>query len=152
MFQLASASTAILQPGRGGEWARIGPDEVRARYGVEPERVPDFIALRGDPSDRLPGARGIGPERAAGLIRQHGSLEALLEAGRFATQADDLRLFKRIATMDKAAPLPPVPDAVPSWDRAARLARAWELPRLAERLRALGGSETAMAKPRGGRA
>ena len=42
--------------------ARIGPAEVRERYGVEPVQVPDFIALRGDPSDKLPGARGIGPK------------------------------------------------------------------------------------------
>jgi DNA polymerase-1 len=50
-FQLASAATTILQPVRAGEMARIGPAEVRERYGVEPGQVPDFIALRGDPSD-----------------------------------------------------------------------------------------------------
>ena len=42
--------------------ARIGPAEVRERYGVEPAQVPDFIALRGDPSDKLPGARGVGEQ------------------------------------------------------------------------------------------
>ena len=47
------------------EIARIGPDEVRERYGVEPQQVPDFIALRGDPSDKLPGAKGVGPKTAA---------------------------------------------------------------------------------------
>ena len=56
-FQLASATVTILHPVRGGEMARIGPAEVRERYGVEPVQVPDFIALRGDPSDKLPGAR-----------------------------------------------------------------------------------------------
>ena len=55
-FQLASQWTTILQPVRAGEMARIGPKEVRERYGVAPEEVPDFIALRGDPSDKLPGA------------------------------------------------------------------------------------------------
>jgi 5'-3' exonuclease len=45
----------ILYPSRGGELARIGPEEVRERYGVDPKQVPDFIALRGDPSDKLPG-------------------------------------------------------------------------------------------------
>src|ERR671936_403839 len=61
-FQLASERTTILQPTRGvSELARVGPAEVRDRYGVEPEQVPDFIALRGDPSDRLPGAKGVGP-------------------------------------------------------------------------------------------
>ena len=61
-FQLASQSTTILQPMRAGEMARIGPTEVRERYGVEPKQVPDFIALRGDPSDKLPGAPGSRPE------------------------------------------------------------------------------------------
>src|SRR3954463_14397542 len=54
-FQLASASVTILHPVRAGEMARIGAAEVRERYGVEPVQVPDFIALRGDPSDKLPG-------------------------------------------------------------------------------------------------
>ena len=137
MFQLVSASTSILQPRRGGEMVRIGPAEVRERYGVEPSQVPDFIALRGDPSDKLPGARGVGAQSAASLLRQHGTLDAMLEAGRFPTQADVLRLFKRIATMNPAAPLPPVTDQVPTWSRAARVARGWELPRLAERLEAM---------------
>src|SRR5207248_248530 len=61
-FQLASDRTTILHPVRAGEMARIGPAEVRERYAVEPKQVPDFIALRGDPSDRLPGARGVGPK------------------------------------------------------------------------------------------
>src|SRR5213079_1641903 len=65
-FQLASERTTIIQPVRGvSELARIGPAEVRERYGVEPGQVVDFIALRGDPSDRLPGAPGVGPKKAA---------------------------------------------------------------------------------------
>ena len=107
------------------------------RYGVEPRQVPDFIALRGDPSDKLPGAKGVGPKGAAKLLRQHGTLEQALKAGRLAAQADDLRLYRRIATMDGAAPLPPLPDQTPTWTTAADLARAWELNRLAERLAAL---------------
>jgi hypothetical protein len=59
-FQLASAKTTILYPVRAGEMARIGPAQVRDRYGVDPRQVPDFIALRGDPSDKLPGAPGVG--------------------------------------------------------------------------------------------
>jgi len=66
-FQLASPRTTILYPSRGGEIARMGPQEVRQRYGVDPNQVPDFIALRGDPSDKLPGAAGVGPKRAAQL-------------------------------------------------------------------------------------
>ena len=133
-FQLASDRTTILFPQRGGEMARIGPAEVRERYGVEPREVPDFIALRGDPSDKLPGARGVGPAGAANLIRQHGSLEALLKAGRFAEQADDLRLFKRIATMNAKAPVPRMADQTPTWGTAAELMRKWQLNALAGRL------------------
>ena len=83
-FQLASQSTTIVQPVRAGEMARIGPAEVRARYGIEPAQVPDFIALRGDPSDKLPGAKGIGPKGAAALLVRFGTLENALRAGRFA--------------------------------------------------------------------
>src|ERR1700736_4907415 len=126
-FQLASAATTILQPVRAGEMARIGPAEVRERYGVEPKQVPDFIALRGDPSDKLPGARGVGPKGAADLIRRYGSLEGVLAAGRFPAQAEMLRLYRHIATMDATAPLPPLDDQKPSWQKAAALARAWEL-------------------------
>jgi DNA polymerase-1 len=122
-FQLASARTTILQPVRGEAPTRIGPAEVRERYGVEPEQVPDFIALRGDPSDRIPGARGIGPKKAADLLAQYGSLDALLEAGRFAAEADALRLYRRIATLDRDAPLPPLPDVEPDWGAAAAHAR-----------------------------
>jgi DNA polymerase I len=86
-FQLASSRTAILYPARGGEIARIGPEEVRQRYGVDPNQVPDFIALRGDPSDKLPGAAGVGPKRAAQLMRRYGTLDGVLEAGLFKTQA-----------------------------------------------------------------
>src|SRR5215207_6860075 len=68
-FQLASKRTTILQPIRAGEEARIGPAEVRARYGVDPLQVPDFIALRGDSSDRIPGLAGVGPVGAASLLR-----------------------------------------------------------------------------------
>ena len=136
-FQLASERTTILQPVRAGEMARIGPSQVRDRYGVDPQQVPDFIALRGDPSDRIPGARGIGPKTAAGLLRQHGTLDKILASGRFAEQAEDLRLYRRIATMDAAAPIPKLPDQTPSWAKAAALARDWELNRLADRLDAL---------------
>jgi DNA polymerase-1 len=140
-FQLVGDGVTILQPVRGvSELARIGPAEVRERYGCEPEQVPDLIALRGDPSDKIPGARGVGPKTAADVLRRYGSLEAALEAGRFAAEAEQLRLYKRIATMDAAAPLPPLPDQEPTWARAAELAREWRLERLADRLEALSAS------------
>src|SRR5882724_10021358 len=77
-FQLASEHTTILHPVKAGEIARIGPAEVRQRYGVNPEQVPDFIALRGDPSDKLPGARGVGEKTAASLLQRYPDLEAML--------------------------------------------------------------------------
>jgi 5'-3' exonuclease, C-terminal SAM fold len=105
-FQLASPRTTILYPSRGGEIARIGPEEVRQRYGVDPNEVPDFIALRGDPSDKLPGAAGVGPKRAAQLVQRYGTLDGVLKAGLFQTQAKMLRLYGLIATMDAKTPVP----------------------------------------------
>jgi DNA polymerase-1 len=133
-FQLASGSTAIIQPLRGGEMARIGPAEVRERYGVGPEQVPDFIALRGDPSDKLPGAKGVGAKGATSFLRRYGTLEAALADGLFAAEAEQLRLYRRIATMDRSAPLPSLLDQAPTWSVASSLAREWELNRLADRL------------------
>jgi DNA polymerase-1 len=137
-FQLVSDTTTILHPVRAGEMARIGPAEVRERYGVEPAQVPDFIALRGDPSDKLPGAKGIGAKGAAALLRKYSTLEDALADGRFPSQADDLRKHRRIAAMDAAAPIPPLDDQTPTWAKAASLAREWQLNRLAERLEELG--------------
>jgi DNA polymerase I len=136
-YQLVSASTTVLQPIRAGEMARIGPAEVRARYGVEPQQVPDFIALRGDASDRIPGLAGMGPRGAATLLGRYGSLAKALAAGCFPAQAQMLRLYLSIATMDKSAPLPPLRNRKPHWRQAAALARDWQLNRLADRLEAM---------------
>lgn len=133
-FQLVSDRVTVLQPAPGGVPKRVDPDEVRARYGVDPSQVTDFIALRGDPSDKIPGARGIGEKSAADLLAQYGSLAAMLEEGRFASEADALRLYHRIATMDRMAPLPPLPDVTPDWAAAAAHARELGLPRVAGRL------------------
>jgi exodeoxyribonuclease III len=136
-FQLASGRTTILYPIRGGEMERIGPDGVRERYGVDPRQVPDFIALRGDPSDKLPGLPGVGAVGAADLVRRYGSVDALLAAGRYAAHAEQLRLFRSIATMNPKAPLPPLRDQRPRWTEAASLARKWRLMNLAERIEAM---------------
>src|SRR6266513_1360177 len=123
-FQLASERTTILQPTKGvSELARVGPAEVRERYGVEPAQVPDFIALRGDPSDKMPGARGVGPKTAADILRQYGTLEAALEAGRFAAEADQLRIYRQMATLDASAPLAPLDDQTPAWAHASAFVR-----------------------------
>jgi exodeoxyribonuclease-3 len=136
-FQLASDHTTILYPVRAGEMLRIGPAEVRARYGVDPAQVPDFIALRGDPSDKVPGAPGMGGAGAATLLQRYGSLEAALEAGRFPAMAGRLRLFRSLATMNRKAPLPSLRSQRPTWHKAAALAREWELNQLANRLKEL---------------
>jgi DNA polymerase-1 len=134
-YQLVSERVSILQPVKGvSELARIGSAEVRERYGVEPAQVPDFIALRGDPSDKIPGAPGIGPKKAAELIAQYGSLEAALADGRFPGIADDLRLYRSIATMDPAAPLPTLVPTPPDWRRAEEHARELGLNGVATRL------------------
>jgi DNA polymerase-1 len=133
-FQLASETTTILHPLRGGEIAHIGPAEVRERYGVDPKQVPDFIALRGDPSDKLPGARGVGPKGAADLLRRYGTLDDILAAGRFPAEAEMLRLYRSIATMNAAAPLPSLTSQTPTWAEASALARTWGLKHLADRI------------------
>ena len=123
----------VLQPARGAPPNRIGPAEVRERYGVDPAQVPDFIALRGDPSDKIPGARGVGAKRAADLLAQYPSLDAMLAEGRFASEADALRLYLEIATMDRAAPLPELPDCEPDWEAGVAFAREHGLGRVIAR-------------------
>lgn len=137
MFQLASERTTLLMPRRGvSDIERVGPEQVRERYGVEPAQVPDFIALRGDPSDKLPGAPGVGPKTAATVLKQYGTLEEALEAGRFSAIAEDLRLYRRIATVDASAPLPSLDDRSPTWAEASALVQSWGMNQLAERLAA----------------
>jgi len=101
-----SDDVTVLWPAGKGETEPIGPAEVQKRYGVRPDQVPDFIALRGDPSDGLPGAKGIGEKTARDLLREYGTLDALLELPRGLTprvygslrdQADELRAFRAIA-------------------------------------------------------
>jgi DNA polymerase-1 len=134
-FQLAADDVTILQPVRGvSELARIGPAEVRERYGIEPAQVPDFIALRGDPSDKIPGARGVGAKTAASLLAQYASLDALLDDGRFAQEAEALRMYRHVATLDLSVPIPAIPDHRPDWRAGAAAADALGLGRLAGRL------------------
>jgi len=134
-FQLAAEDVTILQPVRGvSELARIGPAEVRERYGVEPAQVPDFIALRGDPSDKIPGARGVGAKTAASLLAQYGTLDALLDEGRYSQEAEALRMYRHVATLDPTVPIPEIPDRQPDWRAGAAAAAKLGLGRLAGRL------------------
>ena len=135
-FQLASNSVTILRPQKGvSVLERVGPAEVRETYGVDPAQVRDFIALRGDPSDRIPGARGIGPVKAAAVLDEFGTLDNALSAGRFEAEADALRLYREIATMRVDAPLPELIDTSLDRERAARWAAESGLDALVKRLR-----------------
>ena len=136
-YQLVDDRVSILQPVKGvSELARIGPAEVRERYGVEPHQVPDFIALRGDPSDKIPGAPGVGPKKAADVLKQHGSLAQALADGRFPQLAEELLLYQSIATMDGDAPLPKLKPTPPDWAGAAAFADELGLGGLATKLAA----------------
>jgi DNA polymerase-1 len=145
-FQLASARTTILRPVKGVfELDRVDPARVVELYGVEPEQVPDFIALRGDPSDGLPGAKGIGPKTASDLLKRKGNLEhAILGAIRekpsvrraLIEQADELRSFKDIATL-RTIPIERPPDAPSDFAGGIPVARKYGMNRLAGRLEEL---------------
>ncbi len=149
MYQCAGERVTVLyvKTGGGKGAEAVGPAEVRERYGIDPELVPDFIALRGDPSDGLPGAKGVGPKTAAELLRKHGSLEAILDnaireprpklRAALIDAHDDLLAFKDIATLRDAGVEPPA-DRNTDWAGAAATAREHGMNRLAERLDGLG--------------
>ena len=141
-YQLVTAGVTVLAPQTGGRPPlRIGPDDVIARYGVHPEQVPDFIALRGDPSDGIAGARGIGAKTAAGLLERYGTLdEVIAHRDQLSTRQNEaladplLGLYRRVATMDAAAPLTRPLDASLDRDGAQAFAADIGANRLAERL------------------
>ncbi len=144
MYQCAGDGVTVLYVRTGGKGAEeVGPDEVRERYGIGPELVPDFIALRGDPSDGLPGAKGVGPKTASELLRKHGSLEGVLDAAireqrpklraALIEAREDLLAFKDIATLRDAGVEPPS-DAPTDWAGAAAAARERGMNRLGDRL------------------
>jgi DNA polymerase-1 len=147
MYQCAGERVTVLyvKTGGGKGAEEVGPAEVRERYGIDPGLVPDFIALRGDPSDGLPGAKGVGPKTAAELLREHGSLEAILDnairvprpklRAALLDAREDLLAFKDIATLRDAGVEPPA-DRETDWAGAAAAARELGMNRLAERLEA----------------
>jgi 5'-3' exonuclease len=151
LYQAVDERVAVLDLGKGGACVSLGPAQVKERYGVTPEQVPDFIALRGDPSDGIPGAPGIGAKTAASLLQTHGTLETLLEAAarqmteanfgdlrpRVASTLDEnadlLRTFKRIATLVPIEVERP-PDTPTDFAAGSAAAREMGMKRLAERL------------------
>jgi 5'-3' exonuclease len=146
MFQCVGEQVQVLFP-RGG---KDGPElvdvaGVKQRYGIKPEQVPDFIALRGDPSDGLPGAKGIGEKTAGELLRVHGDLETAIANARderprvaaaLRDQADELRSFRKIATLQPIEVACP-PDAPMDATTAAQAARSRGMGRLGARLEGL---------------
>ncbi len=144
MYQCATDAVTVLYVRTGGRGAEeVGPDGVRERYGVDPAQVPDFIALRGDPSDGLPGAKGVGEKTAAELLRVHGDLETLLDSAvrerrpklreALIGQREELLAFKDIATLRDAGVDRP-PDRPTDWVAAAAAAEVRGMANLAERL------------------
>jgi 5'-3' exonuclease len=144
MFQCASDRTKVLYLKTGTRGVEeVDPDEVRRRYGVAPEQVPDFIALRGDPSDGLPGGKGIGEKTAADLLKRHETLEEALEAwsressarvrGALRDQRDELLAFQDIATL-RTVPVERPPDRDTDFEGGARMARERGMGQLAARL------------------
>jgi 5'-3' exonuclease len=156
LYGAVGERVAVVETGKGGAVGLIGPTEVIERYGIPPELVPEFIALRGDPSDGLPGAPGIGAKTAAELLRRYGPLDQLLDAAeQAATQvrrdpadmrpraaaslrenAELLRSFKQIATLQQVE-LPSPPSAPTDFARGAEVAAQMGMRRLSERLRGI---------------
>jgi 5'-3' exonuclease len=157
LYQAVGERVAVLEMGKGGVFTDLGPEQVLERYSIEPGLVSDFIALRGDPSDGLPGAPGIGAKTAAALLRTYGTLEALLEqaerqcedagigelrprvASALHENAELLRTFKRVATLVELDVERP-PDMPTDFAGGAAKAREIGMARLAERLDELAGS------------
>jgi DNA polymerase-1 len=145
MFQCVNDKVSVLFPGGKDGPTLIDEAGVRERYGIAPEQVPDFIALRGDPSDGIPGAKGIGEKTAREILRIHGTLEEAITnaekerpkvAQTLRDQALQLREFKEMATLVHV-PLDRPPDLPTYFPGAAVAAEEHGMGRLAGRLREL---------------
>jgi 5'-3' exonuclease len=137
MFQCVGKRVKVLYVRTGSRGAQVvDAAEVEARYGIGPELVPDFIALRGDPSDGIPGAKGVGEKTAASLLKRHGSLEGAL-TGKLAAVADELRAYKEMASLRQLDVERP-DDRETDREGGAEAVRARGMRRLAERLASSG--------------
>jgi DNA polymerase-1 len=133
MFQCVGDRVKVLYVRTGQKGAAlVDAAAVEERYGIPPALVPDFIALRGDPSDGIPGAKGVGEKTAATLLRRYGSLEDSI-TGRLTQTADELRSFKEMATLRRLDVERP-PDRATDGTAGAEAALARGMKRLAERL------------------
>ncbi len=121
-FQLCSENICLMMTPRGVADVQVyTPDRVEARYGVRPDQVPDFIGLKGDTSDNIPGVPGIGDKTAGQLIAQYGSLESVIEhaadlsparSRAILDHADQARVSKELATMRRDLDLSLDPEAL----------------------------------------
>jgi DNA polymerase-1 len=138
-YQLVSDRVTILAPRRGArELDRIDPREVVIRFGVLPEQVPDFKALAGDSSDKIPGLPGIGPKGAAALLLKHGNLEGVIQNWRNPKEVELARTFREVATMRPDVPVELPPDP-PNWRAGAEALRRLGAAGAADRMAALAG-------------
>ncbi|HYZ29294.1 MAG TPA: 5'-3' exonuclease H3TH domain-containing protein [Thermoleophilaceae bacterium] len=146
MFQCAGERVQVLYVSTGKNMQLMGPAEVEERYRIPPALVPDFIALRGDPSDGIPGAKGIGEKTAADLLRKYGSLEDTMRAAARGETTPSVRkallddtdlilAFKHIATVQVVKVTPPN-DTPLDRERASARASALGMNALAKRLAA----------------
>jgi 5'-3' exonuclease len=144
MFQTASEDVTVLYVSTGKQGGQlVDPAEVKKRYGIPPELVPDFIALRGDPSDGIPGGKGIGEKTAADLLKRHGSLDSVLDnaireatprlRGTLTGQREELLEFREIARLQDAKVKRPK-DRPTDYAKAAKAARDYGMNGLADRL------------------
>jgi len=157
-LQLVDEDVAVMTTGRGITDVKVySPAAVVQRYGITPDRVPDFIGLKGDSSDNIPGVPGIGEKTAAQLLQEFGSLESIYEhldqirsdkrRALLVEHEAEARLSKRLATMvldvpldvDVAALVREGPYVLPCADLEA-LFRRWEFTSLVKRVRGLAGS------------
>lgn len=128
-LQLVSDDVTVLYPRKGvSELTRFTPDAVQEKYGLTPTQYPDFAALRGDPSDNLPGIPGVGEKTATKWIAEYGSLQALVDGvdGVKGKVGDALRahlpsvvLNRELTELVKDVPLAQTPDTLrmQPWDR-----------------------------------
>ncbi|MET8485276.1 DNA polymerase I [Streptomyces tendae] len=115
-FQLVSEHTTVLYPTKGvSELTRFTPEKVFEKYGLTPAQYPDFAALRGDPSDNLPGIPGVGEKTAAKWINQFGSFAELVErvdevkgkAGQnLRDHLENVKLNRRLTELERRVELP----------------------------------------------
>jgi DNA polymerase-1 len=136
-YQLVNESVTVLAPKRGQrELERIGPHQVVEIFGVLPEQVPCFKALAGDSSDKIPGAKGIGPKAASTMLLKHGALEGVLEAWGRPAEAELVLMFREVVRMRPEVSVT-LPDGPPDWESGAEALRALGANNLADRVAGL---------------